>query len=423
MAVSKRLRYEILRRDSHTCRYCGASAPDVPLRVDHVTPVALGGTDEPSNLVTSCEPCNSGKSSSTVDAAVVANVSEDALRWASAMTQAAENLRKQDTPKLEYRDVFLAEWNRWHLGKDDDKKVPLPEDWKQAMDRFRVAGIPTWMWADIVDIGMANQKVKPDNTFRYVCGIAWNKVSALQAEAQQIVATAGSVTTIGDALAQAALDIWLSEQDGETTSESRTCFLASIETLREKEDAPRVLSGAQQAAWCGEVDAAGALAANDHEEIFHQWWCSWLGKVGDYPPEDRMTRMREQIDILLAAGMNRARITRAAVYAGSRASGLLHFGLDAREQESVRVTEYVSVATEAWRDAFYVSAARWPTDAERSDFLDALYRVTCDGDIYIADIYAASAAAGAYQDPDLTTCLTRHQSVFEIAARPLEGVA
>jgi hypothetical protein len=63
MAVSKRLRYEILRRDNHTCRYCGASAPDVPLRVDHVTPVALGGSDKPDNLVASCEACNSGKSS------------------------------------------------------------------------------------------------------------------------------------------------------------------------------------------------------------------------------------------------------------------------------------------------------------------------------------------------------------------------
>lgn len=63
MPVSKRLRYEILRRDSYTCRYCGASAPGTLLRVDHVTPVALGGTDQPSNLVASCEPCNSGKSS------------------------------------------------------------------------------------------------------------------------------------------------------------------------------------------------------------------------------------------------------------------------------------------------------------------------------------------------------------------------
>lgn len=63
MAVSKRLRYEILRRDKFACRYCGAKAPDAPLRVDHVTPVALGGTDDPTNLVTSCEPCNAGKTS------------------------------------------------------------------------------------------------------------------------------------------------------------------------------------------------------------------------------------------------------------------------------------------------------------------------------------------------------------------------
>src|SRR5690606_6758165 len=69
MAVSKRLRFEIFRRDSHTCRYCGATAPGTPLRVDHVVPLAPGGTDHPSNLVTSCEPCNSGKTS-TLDGQV-----------------------------------------------------------------------------------------------------------------------------------------------------------------------------------------------------------------------------------------------------------------------------------------------------------------------------------------------------------------
>lgn len=78
MAVSKRLRYEILRRDSHTCRYCGATAPGVPLRVDHIVPVALGGTDHPSNLVTSCEPCNSGKTSTLTEA--VAEADDAAIR-------------------------------------------------------------------------------------------------------------------------------------------------------------------------------------------------------------------------------------------------------------------------------------------------------------------------------------------------------
>ena len=41
MAVSKRLRYEVLQRDNFTCRYCGAFAPFAVLEVDHVMPHAL----------------------------------------------------------------------------------------------------------------------------------------------------------------------------------------------------------------------------------------------------------------------------------------------------------------------------------------------------------------------------------------------
>jgi hypothetical protein len=62
VAISKRLRFEVLRRDGFRCVYCHRS--DVILTVDHVTPKALGGTDDPSNLVTCCDDCNTGKSSS-----------------------------------------------------------------------------------------------------------------------------------------------------------------------------------------------------------------------------------------------------------------------------------------------------------------------------------------------------------------------
>ena len=34
MAVSQCTRFEVLRRDAHTCRYCGSSAPDVKLTVE-----------------------------------------------------------------------------------------------------------------------------------------------------------------------------------------------------------------------------------------------------------------------------------------------------------------------------------------------------------------------------------------------------
>jgi 5-methylcytosine-specific restriction endonuclease McrA len=37
MTISKSLRYEIMRRDNHTCRYCGGTPPEVRLTLDHVT--------------------------------------------------------------------------------------------------------------------------------------------------------------------------------------------------------------------------------------------------------------------------------------------------------------------------------------------------------------------------------------------------
>lgn len=55
------LRYEVLMRDNFTCQYCGQYAPNVRLEVNHIVPVVEGGTDDPSNLVTSCYACNRGK--------------------------------------------------------------------------------------------------------------------------------------------------------------------------------------------------------------------------------------------------------------------------------------------------------------------------------------------------------------------------
>jgi 5-methylcytosine-specific restriction endonuclease McrA len=57
------LRFRILVRDGFRCRYCGRSgdAPRVVLHVDHVVPVAAGGTASEDNLRAACEECNLGK--------------------------------------------------------------------------------------------------------------------------------------------------------------------------------------------------------------------------------------------------------------------------------------------------------------------------------------------------------------------------
>lgn len=60
--ISKTLRFEVFKRDSFTCQYCGLSAPAVVLHCDHIQPVAKEGDNDPLNLITSCIDCNLGKS-------------------------------------------------------------------------------------------------------------------------------------------------------------------------------------------------------------------------------------------------------------------------------------------------------------------------------------------------------------------------
>jgi hypothetical protein len=186
MAVSKRLRYEILRRDNHACRYCGATAPEATLTVDHVVPTALGGSDDPTNLVAACKDCNAGKSSSNPDAPLVADVSADALRWSRAMAQAAENMLADHDRRSEMLDEFTAKWDTWKTGGCDP--VPLPTGWQNSVDRLLAAGLPMPVLLDCIDIAMGTTTLAVKNIFRYTCGVAWRRVADLQESARAIAA-------------------------------------------------------------------------------------------------------------------------------------------------------------------------------------------------------------------------------------------
>lgn len=60
--LSLKTRFSVFERDGRRCVVCGASAGDgVVLEVDHIKPVAKGGTDETKNLQTLCFDCNRGK--------------------------------------------------------------------------------------------------------------------------------------------------------------------------------------------------------------------------------------------------------------------------------------------------------------------------------------------------------------------------
>lgn len=436
MAVSKRLRYEILRRDSHTCRYCGATAPDVPLRIDHVTPVALGGGDTADNLVTACQDCNSGKTSSTVDSATVADVADDALRWAAAMKQAAENLRQQQAPKDEYRESFRKTWNGWTRENGwKTERVDLPQSWKGSLDAFYAAGLPQEVWPDIIEKSMTNPTVRVDNTFRYACGIAWRMIDDLHERAREIASPSGKKGTgAPSVIGQAAVDIWAhnwtADFDAAPSKEECTEFTRSV--VRLEADGNRVnpellISAAVFGGSEGSLtiqEAMSAHTAQKRSDIVIDWCDAWTDLDGASPrvePPDSflLTVVQAQVDELADGGVAEDRIRRAALLAAFHQSSELHHGLRANEAEHTGVDAFRQRTVDLWTRSFRAGANRWPEPEERSAFLGHYNRVAADANFYLNDVLAAASAAGAYGDADLTTCLPRHLSALEIAAQPL----
>ena len=78
--ISLKTRIEVFKRDSFTCQYCGRHAPDVVLELDHIKPVAKGGTNDIMNLITSCFECNRGKGKRELNDSSVLDKQHNQLR-------------------------------------------------------------------------------------------------------------------------------------------------------------------------------------------------------------------------------------------------------------------------------------------------------------------------------------------------------
>lgn len=71
-------RLRVLGRDGFSCRYCGQESSEMV--VDHVIPVASGGSDKDDNLVAACKRCNSKKSDYPAQK-LIASTSEELREW------------------------------------------------------------------------------------------------------------------------------------------------------------------------------------------------------------------------------------------------------------------------------------------------------------------------------------------------------
>lgn len=75
---SKAFRLRIARRCGFKCHVCGMDMTDCPEKwtMDHVVPLAHGGTNKSDNIKLACRPCNIERGSQITHDVVVARITQ-----------------------------------------------------------------------------------------------------------------------------------------------------------------------------------------------------------------------------------------------------------------------------------------------------------------------------------------------------------
>lgn len=178
--VSNRVRFDVFKRDRFTCQYCGGRPPAVVLQIDHFIPVASGGTNDMENLVTSCQECNNGKS-------------DGDLRQVPPSLEEQMTERRERAAQVEAYNQFLLEEREREqdtvemLGRYWFNKASSPKD----RDRYVLAASPAASIKTFLEhltpveimgaMDIAHGRFPffgewSSRTWRYFCGICWNKI-------------------------------------------------------------------------------------------------------------------------------------------------------------------------------------------------------------------------------------------------------
>lgn len=167
--ISKKLRFEVFKRDEFTCTYCGQKPPTVVLECDHIIPVASDGPDAIENLTTSCFDCNRGKS-------------DRGLGMVPETVQhRAELLHEREEQERAFAKLLRARRKRLDASIDAIERLLLGDTDLVFKDRFRLS-VKTFLERLPLDrvtyaAELAFTRIRaPDPRLKYFCGICWKLI-------------------------------------------------------------------------------------------------------------------------------------------------------------------------------------------------------------------------------------------------------
>jgi len=167
-SLSKRVRFNVFKRDSFQCVYCGTKPPNVILEVDHIIPVSKGGKNQLANLVTSCFNCNRGKSNkelSEIPQAISDNNNAEKLLQYKEYIKYVKDLKKLNDTQIE---MVCMVYESYIEGYTPSEKFKYTIG--EFIDKIGVENVIKAM-----HISCSKFSHKTNVIFKYFCGVCHNK--------------------------------------------------------------------------------------------------------------------------------------------------------------------------------------------------------------------------------------------------------
>ena len=170
-SISKRIRFEIFKRDEFTCQYCGAVPPKTILHVDHINPVFSGGTNDIDNLVTSCMECNLGKGARNLK-----NIPQ-------SLAEKAKLVAESEAQLLGYQNILQAKHDRIEDEQWRVAEIIFPGSSETGINRHYLSSlkyfidqIGLFVVMDAAEIATRKWSNVSTKRFKYFCAICWNRI-------------------------------------------------------------------------------------------------------------------------------------------------------------------------------------------------------------------------------------------------------
>jgi hypothetical protein len=172
MSISKKIRFEVFKRDGFRCAYCGRTPPEVVLEIDHVDPKFNKGSDSIDNLLSSCFDCNRGKKHIPLDK-IPSTLSENIAVIREREEQIGEHRKLLDSIerriKKDIREVCK-------VFNDSFPKYTLNTRFRLVSIRKFLKHLPKNEVVDAMRQATMKRHDDRDAAAKYFCGICWQKI-------------------------------------------------------------------------------------------------------------------------------------------------------------------------------------------------------------------------------------------------------